>query len=78
MTAVKPFLADKSKTCKNIILNETDKTIINAKEIVNKFKKYLENIIKKLSLNKDTGTSFESRESCRVTEIEIRKRTFLF
>ena len=58
-TAVKPFFTDKSKTCNNIILNENDKTIKDGKEIASKFNKFLANI-KKLNLNKDTRTSFES------------------
>ena len=32
----------------------------DGKEIANKFNKYLSNIIKKLNMKKDTGTSFES------------------
>ena len=62
-TAVKPYFTDKSKTCNNIISNENDKAIKDGKEIANKFNKYFANIIKKLNLKKDTGTSFESQES---------------
>ena len=59
-TAVKPFFTDKSKTCDNIILNEKNKAIKDGKEIANIFNEYFANIIKKLNLKKDTGTSFES------------------
>ena len=67
-TAKKPFFTDKSKGCNNIILNENEKIIKDGKEIANKFK-YFANIIKKLSPKKDTGTSFESEESCRMIKI---------
>ena len=67
-TAKKPFFTDKSKECNNIILNENEKIIKDGKEIANKFK-YFANIIKKLSPKKDTGTSFESEESCRMIKI---------
>ena len=56
---MKPFFTDKSKTCDNIILNEKNKTVKDGKEIANIFNKYFANIIKKLNLKKDTGTSFE-------------------
>ena len=34
--------------------------------MANKFNKHFANIIKKLKLKKDTGSSFESQESCRM------------
>ena len=49
-------------------MNENEKIIKDGKEIANKFK-YFANIIKKLSPKKDTGTSFESEESCRMIKI---------
>ena len=63
---MKPFFINKSKIRNNIILNENYKTIKDGKEIANKFNKYFANIIKKLNLKKDTGSSFESQESCRM------------
>ena len=48
-------------------MNENEKIIKDGKEIANKFK-YFANI-KKLSSKKDTGTSFESEESCRMIKI---------
>ena len=58
---MKPFFTDKSKTFYNKILNENDKTMKDGKEIASKFNKYFANIINKLNLKKDTGTSFESQ-----------------
>ena len=66
-TAVKPFFTAKSKTCNNIILNENDKTIKDGKAIA-----------KKLNLKKDTGTSFESQESCRMIKTKFGKENFSF
>ena len=63
-TTAKPFIIDKSETYNKIILNENDKTIKDGREIANKFNKYFANIIKILNCEKDTGTSFESQESC--------------
>ena len=40
------------------------------------FNKYFSNIIEKLNLKKDTGTSFESRESCRMIKVEIGNEDF--
>ena len=71
--AVKPFLADKSKTCNNIISNENDKSMKDGKEIANKFNKYFANIIKKLNLKKNARTSFESQESCRMIKMKFGK-----
>ena len=74
---MKPFFTDESKTYNNIILNENDKTIKDGKEIANKFNKYFANVIKKLNLKKDTGTS-ESKESCRMIKIKFGKEIFSF
>ena len=46
------------------------------KEIANKFNKYFADIIEKLSLKKDTGTSSESQESCRIIKMKFRKKHF--
>ena len=48
-TTVNPFFTDKFKICENKILNETDKTLLDAKEITNKFNKYFKDIIKTLN-----------------------------
>ena len=79
-TAVKILFTDnKSKTCNNITLNENDKAVKDGMEIANRFIKYFANIVKKLHLKKDTGTSFESQESCRMIKNKIqKKRKFLF
>ena len=57
-----------------IILNENDKTKKETTEIANKFNKYFANIIKKLNLKKDSGTSFKSQESCRMIK---KKKIYL-
>ena len=72
-TTAKNFYTDKYKTCNNIILNENDETIKDSTEIANKLNKYFANIIKKLNLKKNTGTSFESQESCRMIKVELGK-----
>ena len=61
----------------NIILNENDKTIKDGKEIANKFNKYFANIIKKLNLKKNTGTSFDSQDSCRMIKMKFGKNISL-
>ena len=75
---MKPFFTNKSKTCQNIILTENDKTIKDGKEIANKFNKYFANIIKKLNLKKDNGTSFESQENCRMIKTKFGKENYSF
>ena len=75
---MKPFFINKSKICNNIILNENYKTIKDGKEIANKFNKYFANIIKKLNLKKDTGSSFESQESCRMIKGKFGNESFSF
>ena len=40
--------------------------------------KYFANIIKKLNLKKDTGTSFESQQSCRIIKKKSGKENFSF
>ena len=77
-TTAKPFFTDKYKTCNNIILNENDETIKDSTEIANKLNKYFANIIKKLNLKENTGTSFESQESCRMIKMELGKWNFSF
>ena len=77
-TAVKPFFTDKSKTYSNIILNENDKALKDCKEIANKFNKYFVDIVKKQNLKKDTGTSFESQEICRMIKTKVGKEKFYF
>ena len=76
-THCETFFTDKSKMCNNIILNENDKTKKDGKEIANKFNKYFENIVKKLNLKKDTGTSFEFQESCRMIKMNLEKKISL-
>ena len=61
----------------NIILNENDKAIKDGKEIANKFNKYFANIIKKLNLKENTGTSFDSQDSCRMIKMKFGKKTSL-
>lgn len=73
---MKSFFTDKSKTRNNIILNENEKTK-DGKEIAYKFNKYFANI-KKLHLKKDTGTSFEFQESCRMIKKKFGKENSLF
>ena len=75
---MKPFFINKSKICNNIILNENYKTIKDGKEIANKFNKYFASIIKKLNLKKDTGTSFESQENCRMIKGKFGNESFSF
>ena len=77
-TAVKPFFTDKSKTYSNIILNENDKALKDCKEITNKFNRYFVDIVKKQNLKKDTGTSFESQEICRMIKTKVGKEKFYF
>ena len=77
-TAVKPFFTDKSKTYSNIILNENDKALKDCKEITNKFNRYFVDIVKKQNLKKDTGTSFESQEICRMIKTKVGKENFSF
>ena len=77
-TAVKPLFTVKSKTCNNIILNENDKTIKDGKKIAILLHKYFADIIKKLNLKKDTGTSFESHENCRMIKTKFEKEDFSF
>ena len=77
-TAVKPFCTDKSKTYSNIILNENDKALKDCKEITNKFNRYFVDIVKKQNLKKDTGTSFESQEICRMIKTKVGKENFSF
>ena len=77
-TALKPFFTDKSKTCNNIILNENDETIIDGKEIADKFNIYFANIIKKLILKNYARTSFESQESCRMIKVKFENENFFF
>ena len=77
-TAVKLFFTDKSETCNNMILNENDKTIKHSKEIANKINNNFASIIKKLNLRKDTGTSFESQENCKIIKTKFGKESFSF
>ena len=49
-----------------MVPNEKHKTVKDVKEIPSKFDKFFAKIIKKSNLGKDTGTSFESQESCRM------------
>ena len=77
-TAVKPFCTDKSKTYSNIILNENDKALKDCKEITNRFNRYFVDIVKKQNLKKDTGTSFESQEICRMIKTKVGKENFSF
>ena len=76
--AVKPLFTDKSKTFNSIILNENDKTIKDGKKIANLFNKYFADIIKKLNLKKDIGTSFESQENYRMIKTKFEKEDFSF
>ena len=46
--------------------------------MVRKSQKNLINIIKKPNLKKDTGTSFESQESCRMLKTKFGKENFSF
>ena len=71
---MKPFFTDKSKTCNNILLNENDKTIKDGKEIASKLNKFLANI-KKLNLNKDTRTSFESMIKKEISLLNVTSAT---
>ena len=41
--------------------------------MTNRFNKYFANIIKKLNLKKDTATSVESQESCRIIKNKFVK-----
>ena len=75
---MKPFFTAKSKTCNNVILNENDKIIKDGKAITNNFNKYFANIIKELNMKKDTGTSFESQESCRMIKTKFGKENLSF
>ena len=78
-TAVKILFTDnKFKTCNNIMLNKNDKTVKDGMEIANRFIKYFANIVKKLHLKKDTGTSFESQESCRMIKVKFGNESFSF
>ena len=74
---MKPFFKAKSKVCNNIILNENDKTISDGKAIPNNPNKYFADIIKELNLEKDTGTSFESQQSCRMIKRNLEKKISL-
>ena len=56
-----------------MILNENDKTIKDSKEIANKINNNFASIIKKLNLRKDTGTSFESQENCKMIKTKFGK-----
>ena len=71
---MKPFFTDKSKTCNNILLNENDKTIKDGKEIASKLNKFLANI-KKLNLDKDTRTSFESMIKKEISLLKVNSAT---
>ena len=77
LDCLKPFFTDKFKTCNNITSNENDKTIKYGKDIANKFNKHFPNN-KKLNLKKDTGTTFESQESCRMIKMKFGKHNFSF
>ena len=46
--------------------------------MVRKSQKNLINIIKRQNLKKDTGTSFESQESCRMVKTKFGKENFSF
>ena len=61
-----------------MILNENDKTIKDSKEIANKINNNFASIIKKLNLRKDTGTSFESQENCKMIKTKFGKESFSF
>ena len=60
------------------MLNKNDKTVKDGMEIANRFIKYFANIVKKLHLKKDTGTSFESQESCRMIKVKFGNESFSF
>ena len=57
---------------------KTNKIINYGKEIANKFNKYFTNIIKKLNLKKDTGTSFQSQENYRMIKVKFGNENFSF
>ena len=76
---VKPFFTDKSKTSKNIVLTEKNKTLNSNKKISNTFNEYFTNIIQGLNLRESTGNiNVENEESCKKIKENFGNENFSF